>query len=673
MASEINQILATIDEGNNFLLSGGAGSGKTHTLINLIAAIRDRSPKSRIACITYTNVAADEITARANTQNLKASTIHDFLWDNIKGFQLNLIDAMINLYDLPIDIYTEIENVQYREYKSFKKGIISHNEVIELAEYLFKNFPILSKIISDKYDYIFVDEYQDTSEKVIDILFTYLNNKEYNLYLGFFGDNMQSIYEGIGGIKVDDLEVVDSQKQYKGIPKILNRRNPQTIIDLANNLRTDGLIQEAEKGGNAPNNNPDGSIKKGNISFLYSSSGSISLEEVKLSKFCIEWDFEGFDNKRKPKTKELFITNSSIAKYADFNILFELYTKEKIVGSGGYIKRLRDYLKGAPVDNLESYSLSQVLDIVVKRFNDKLDLDKVLDLIEKEKSNFDTVQKAINKVNRDYKGISKVLPTGGMLSFILDNQDLFNIALSSNFSKLSNIYLDKDKLVGKRKSNNEESNKRNDERDFLIKHLLKIQEILHLYEKGKINDLLKIIDFKITKRFHKKKLNEKLEELLSTSKLKIQDVLKVVDDIAILEMNSQTINFFETKPYLIKRIGEINFSEIVNLYNYIEGLTRYSTQHGVKGDEFDNVIVIINSKKINKPKVCYEYLFENNKDGDNKKHHDLTLNLFYVACTRAKENLIIVFEDECSEKILNQARVWFGKSNVIDFDKIKIE
>lgn len=672
MASEINQILATIDEGNNFLLSGGAGSGKTYTLINLITAIRDRSPKSKIACITYTNVAADEITARANTQNLKASTIHDFLWDNIKSFQLNLIDAMVNLYSLPIDIYTEIETVQYREYKSFKKGIISHNEVIELAEYLFKNFPILSKIISDKYDYIFVDEYQDTSEKVIDILFTYLNNKEYNLYLGFFGDNMQSIYEGVGGINVDDLKFADNQKYYKGIPKILNRRNPQTIIDLANNLRTDGLMQKAEKGVNTPNNNPDGSIKKGNISFLYSSSGSISLEEVKSSKFCAEWDFEGFDIKGKPKTKELFITNSSIAKYADFNTLFELYTKEKIVGSNGYIKRIKEYLKGAPIDNLESYTLAEVLDTIVKRFDDKLDFDKAINLVEKEKTNFDTIQKAINKVNKDYIGISKVLPTRGMLPFILDNQDLFKIALSSNFSELSYTYLDKDKLVGKRKSNNEESNKRNDERDLLVKYLLKIQEILHLYKKKEINKLLKIIDFKITKRFHKKILNEKLEELLSASKMKIQNVLKVADDIAILEMNTQTINFFETKPYLIERIGEINFSEIVNLYNYIEGLTRYSTQHGVKGDEFDNVIIVISKNKIPQLTVCYEYLFESNEIGDNKKYYDRTLNLFYVACTRAKENLIIVFENECSEKILSQARKWFGKKHVIDFDKIKI-
>ena len=39
MATELEQILAHIEEGNNFLLSGGAGSGKTYSLIEVIKSI----------------------------------------------------------------------------------------------------------------------------------------------------------------------------------------------------------------------------------------------------------------------------------------------------------------------------------------------------------------------------------------------------------------------------------------------------------------------------------------------------------------------------------------------------------------------------------------------------------------------------------------------------------
>ena len=132
MATEVDQILDSMQKGNHFLLSGGAGSGKTHTLIELIQRINDENPKSKIACITYTNVAADEITERSDSFSLKASTIHDFLWDNIKGFQTNLRDGIIELNEsiTEEDLASEIE-IQYREYKSLKKGIVSHDQVIE--------------------------------------------------------------------------------------------------------------------------------------------------------------------------------------------------------------------------------------------------------------------------------------------------------------------------------------------------------------------------------------------------------------------------------------------------------------------------------------------------------------------------------------------------------------
>ena len=72
MAGEtIDKIIKEIKKGNNFLLSGGAGCGKTYSLMEVLDFIRSEYPESNVACITYTNVAVDEIKERAPYKNIK--------------------------------------------------------------------------------------------------------------------------------------------------------------------------------------------------------------------------------------------------------------------------------------------------------------------------------------------------------------------------------------------------------------------------------------------------------------------------------------------------------------------------------------------------------------------------------------------------------------------------
>jgi DNA helicase-2/ATP-dependent DNA helicase PcrA len=84
-------------DGRNFLLSGGAGSGKTYSLVSVIRQVIAENPTAKVACMTYTNAAVKEIEERVNHKNLNVSTIHDFLWDNIKHFQKELKEAIISL------------------------------------------------------------------------------------------------------------------------------------------------------------------------------------------------------------------------------------------------------------------------------------------------------------------------------------------------------------------------------------------------------------------------------------------------------------------------------------------------------------------------------------------------------------------------------------------------
>lgn len=91
----IDEVMEHVNAGHNFLLSGGAGSGKTYTLAKVLDRVIEENPHAGIACITYTNTAVDQIKERISHDNLRVSTIHDFLWDNMQQFQKELQELII--------------------------------------------------------------------------------------------------------------------------------------------------------------------------------------------------------------------------------------------------------------------------------------------------------------------------------------------------------------------------------------------------------------------------------------------------------------------------------------------------------------------------------------------------------------------------------------------------
>lgn len=81
----------------HFRVVAGPGAGKTHWLVNHIKHVVTRSkrlsPASRVACISYTNVAVNEIVTRlgsASTQ-VDVTTIHSFLYRNVVRPYLHLL------------------------------------------------------------------------------------------------------------------------------------------------------------------------------------------------------------------------------------------------------------------------------------------------------------------------------------------------------------------------------------------------------------------------------------------------------------------------------------------------------------------------------------------------------------------------------------------------------
>lgn len=618
---EVQEIFTCIDTKRNFLLSGGAGSGKTHSLVQVIRQVIAENPTSRVACMTFTNAAVKQIEERIGHTNLNVSTIHDFLWDNIKHFQKELKLALVTLANDPLverikieesssvpdDFFDQCEKgIQYKEYLKLSKGIISHDELLIVANYLFEKYPKLCDIVKDKFGFIFIDEYQDTNKAVVSILLDHFKQSTKRNIIGFFGDAMQSIYD-------DSIGNLDGYKgsqtdQVKEIKKEQNRRNPRAIIELANRLRTDGITQTPSTDTGAPNMTTDGDIKEGIIKFIYSTNPDITQVRAYLSEnFC--WDFSN-----SKETKELNLTHNLIADKAGFRTLMDIYDKDRIL---------------------------ELKYKITKEIKDK-------NIVIAETATFGEV---VDQVNL------RITPI--VTKFLNDNPDLYEKARSYLFSDFRKIYADKDQLLDDKKQHEDDENKKGSKRDSLIRHLFKIQNNISLYQSKQYNEFLRLTDFPILHVSDKEELYENIDKLTNVEDKTIEEIIKLADENRICLIDDNLIRFKIENEYLFERVKEVKFSEFQKLYDYLEGKTPFSTKHKTKGAEFDNVFIILDNGKWN------DYNFENLfLESGTPSVLTRTQKIFYVCCTRSKENLAVFFHSP-SVGVITKAEEWFGVENVV--------
>lgn len=633
---EVQEILLHIEQNHNFLLTGGAGSGKTYSLVEILKQVSILYPNAQIACITYTNAAAIEIMNRANITNLTVSTIHDFFWENICLFSNDLKSTLVELVndddcdiknpneDKPFTLSNDI-TIQYKEYTKLKKGEISHDEVLILANAMYKKYPKLCNILKDKFQFIFLDEYQDTSPLVIDILLKYLQSCSHKNIIGFFGDSMQSIYEK----SVGDIETYVLQGLVYKIDKKQNRRNPNLVIKLANKLRLDGLEQQESNDINAPNM-VEGKLKEGTIKFLYSSK--LDTKVVKESKWCREWDFNN-----PLQTKELRLTHNLIATEAGFERLMSIYDNDPIY------KFKKEFKKKAEQKNY-------VFDI---------------------NATFEEVVKGM-----DWKYLKGKNQGKQRLEVLLEKEDvkeLYNYIKKWSYEKVSQIYMDKDMLIDD-KIKIDDVTVREAKRDYLIQHLFKIQDIIYLYKNRMYNELLEKTNVKIVVNSDKIKLIENIEKIISLENDSIEIVVDFADQVGLCLKDDKFFSFVEQNEYLYWRVKQIAYCEFQNLYQYLEGFTPFSTQHKIKGLEYENVLVFLQNGGWSS--YNFEYLFDKQisstlsklKQNTYPRILERTKKLFYVCCTRAKDNLVVFYPNP-TKGVLEGAEELFGKENCVNLDE----
>lgn len=626
---EVEKVFELIKQGQNFILEGGAGSGKTYSLISIIEKISMEEPKKSIVCITYTNNAVAEIKSRIINDNLWVSTIHEFIWRVIGNFQKEIKECLVelinddaqNLFITPKEVssedfisldYFEGVRVDYAEWYSMSiteqnKVQISHDHVLIVAEKMFSKYKKLCDILANTANYIFVDEYQDTSPLVVKILLEHLEKSTKTNIVGFFGDSMQAIYDsGVGNIDFYGLEKIQ---------KNLNRRNPQKVINLANKFRSDGLVQIPSGDVDAPNMN-NGNVIQGVVKFIYG-DGINHLENLRNSKLYKDLEFD-----ISKKTKELRLTHKLNAEMAGFSKLFELYNSDL------FVKLITNIKKKISAN----------------------------ELVDKGKSFEELVEEAKIVFGKGGPLIIDIIKSTPELLAIYNRIKTFSFEEVISKSKIN-----KDSLLAYKFNGLNNRYEAGTDRDRILKRLDLIYELLELYKIGKHNEFLRITRFKITSSDDKITLSKIMTEI-SANDTTIGRVIELAERTGLISKDDLFTSFIENKGcYLWLRLEKLPFKEYVNSIAYLREYVSVITQHKVKGSEYENVLVLLDNGRWNQ----YNFNTIFGKGSANENVQNRTKKLFYVAITRAMKNLIVYMPSN-DQQIVEKAQDFFESSDIVD-------
>jgi len=273
--------------GSPLLIFAGAGSGKTRVLTEKIAHLIEKvgMPPEHILSVTFTNKAASEMKQRVQrliTHDVSRMTIGTFhsvcagllrkhihligydnnftIYDQSdskqlvksvinglnldpKTFQANkyqyLISSLKNKMIPPDDVLLNtdsyIDEVLRDIYLDYNKKLKENNatdfdDLLLLPLEIFKKNPSLLKHYQDKFQYVLVDEYQDTNKPQFEFIYSVSRN---NNEITVVGDDDQSIYGWRGADISNILNFSKSFKNSQTIKLEQNYRSTKIILDAA--------------------------------------------------------------------------------------------------------------------------------------------------------------------------------------------------------------------------------------------------------------------------------------------------------------------------------------------------------------------------------------------------------------------------------------------------------
>lgn len=606
-----------LDNPKSFFLFAGAGSGKTRSLVEVLKKFRQeniirlRKNGQKVAIITYTNAARDEIKSRLEFDSaFHVSTIHSFAWElinpyiqNIRSWLVCALEAeiadlnqkqskakntntktyidrarKIELKNKRLSILPTIKKFTYNPNgDNLEKDSLNHAEVIKITADFIQSKPLMQSILVRKHPIILIDESQDTKKELVDAFFEVQKNQSANLTLGLFGDTMQRIYTD-GKIDLGQNIPDTWAKPVKAI----NYRCPKRVVTLINKIRSsaDGQIQ-------TPYKDVEGLVRL----FIVDTTNSVdkaSVESEVASQMAALTNDDGWIDASQASVKVLTLEHHMAANRGSFSTFFDpLYG----------VDRLKTGLLNGKLPGVFLFA-KQVLPLVkAKQVGDEFAVSRIIrensPLIKK-----DTLKNSSKTIEEITKAKDAV---NALFALWNDNADpTLNDVLKEVFR--SGIFLVSEALLP------------------------------------------------IAKR-----LNEKQEATLE----------EPVDELG----KDSVIDAWD-------KALECKFSQFEEYVRYISDESRFGTHQGIKGLEFQRVMIILDDDEARGFLFSYEKLFgaaeptptdiKNINEGK-ETSIDRTRRLFYVTCSRAEKSLAIVAYTKKPQKVKNCSleQGWFDKDEII--------
>lgn len=256
---------------NLFLVNAPAGSGKTTWIRKSVRKYLLQKPNDNVLCITYTNRAAEELGKDVDSNRVYFGTIHSFINDFIGSFfshesilelywevyKNKIVERIENVSQngnwaesnmryiekygglTPEIVRSNITMISYNQapFNSLYRGALGHDDLISFTRLAVERFPIIKKKISDKYQVVFIDEYQDTATDVLQIFYSSMIGKKSKLYL--LGDKMQQIYRNYNGEFETYFNIFN-----KSINLSVNYRTTPKIVSILNKIYNDECYKQ---------------------------------------------------------------------------------------------------------------------------------------------------------------------------------------------------------------------------------------------------------------------------------------------------------------------------------------------------------------------------------------------------------------------------------------------
>lgn len=158
----------------------------------------------------------------------------------------------------------------------------------------------------------------------------------------------------------------------------------------------------------------------------------------------------------------------------------------------------------------------------------------------------------------------------------------------------------------------------------------------------------------------------------------IYDVLRTAIDSRLIPVPPDISNYMSAydsgndtayAKTTIKEFYKIEYQEIINSINFFRPDSGYSTDHGVKGEEYDNVLFVMGRGWNLYKFEDTLYKDENTLHGKELEAYTRNRNLFYVCCSRPRKRLAILITVEINTQFEEYLQNIFGADNIVPYNE----